>query len=89
MKVSQHRLNDLVSLYINLLEFAHVLYCLSVQVSLDMNIIDLEVAMKLSVAVGTTMNAYSILLVMIYLTWPLVFLIIPTLYATYRFQVIH
>nr|XP_011463945.1 PREDICTED: ABC transporter C family member 10-like isoform X2 [Fragaria vesca subsp. vesca] len=56
------------------------------RVSLDMNIIDLEVALKLSVAVGTTMNAYSILLVMIYLTWPLVFLIIPTLYATYRFQ---
>ncbi|XP_062027591.1 ABC transporter C family member 10-like [Rosa rugosa] len=56
------------------------------RVSLDMNIIDLEVALKLSVAVGTTLNAYSIFLVMIYLTWPLVFLIIPTLYATFRIQ---
>ncbi|KAK9927056.1 hypothetical protein M0R45_024259 [Rubus argutus] len=56
------------------------------RVSTDMNIIDLEVAFKLSVAVGTSLNLYIIYLVMIFLTWPLVFLIIPTVYATFRFQ---
>ncbi|XP_062026017.1 ABC transporter C family member 10-like [Rosa rugosa] len=56
------------------------------RVSTDMNIIDLEVALKLAVAVGATLNTFSIFLVMIILTWPLVFLIVPTVYVTFCFQ---
>ncbi|PRQ17504.1 putative xenobiotic-transporting ATPase [Rosa chinensis] len=56
------------------------------RVSSDMNIIDLEVAFKLIIAVGGTLNTYSIFLVLVYLTWPMVFLVVPTIYITMLFQ---
>ncbi|KAB2616742.1 ABC transporter C family member 10-like [Pyrus ussuriensis x Pyrus communis] len=56
------------------------------RVSTDMNIIDLEVAFKFLTAVGGTLNMYSILLVLVYRTWPIMFLIAPTIYATILFQ---
>ncbi|KAK9927051.1 hypothetical protein M0R45_024256 [Rubus argutus] len=56
------------------------------RVSSDMNIIDLEVAFKLIIAVGGTLNTYSIFLVLIFLTWPMVFLVVPTIYITMLFQ---
>ncbi|XP_062026018.1 ABC transporter C family member 10-like [Rosa rugosa] len=56
------------------------------RVSTDMNIIDLEVGLKLAFAAGAIVSAYSIFLVLVVLAWPLVFLIAPTIYLTYLFQ---
>ncbi|KAK9941108.1 hypothetical protein M0R45_017735 [Rubus argutus] len=58
------------------------------RVSTDMNIIDLEVGLKLAIAGGGIVNAYSIFLVLVVLAWPLLFLITPTIYLTYLFQVL-
>ncbi|XP_004300848.1 PREDICTED: ABC transporter C family member 10-like isoform X1 [Fragaria vesca subsp. vesca] len=56
------------------------------RVSTDMNIIDLEVGLKLAFAAGAIVSAYSIFLVLVVLAWPLMFLIAPTIYLTYLFQ---
>ncbi|KAM1636946.1 hypothetical protein ACFX13_015082 [Malus domestica] len=56
------------------------------RVSTDMNIIDLEVAFKFIIAVGGTLNTYSIFLVLVFRTWPVVFLIIPTICVTIVLQ---
>lgn len=52
-----------------------------------MNIVDLEVAVKLGISVGGTMITYSIFVVLVFVTWPIVFLIIPTIYLTVLLQV--
>ena len=52
-----------------------------------MNIVDLEVAFKLGIYVGGTMITYSIFVVLVSVTWPIVFLIIPTIYVTVLLQV--
>ncbi|PQQ13144.1 ABC transporter C family member 10-like [Prunus yedoensis var. nudiflora] len=56
------------------------------RVSSDMNIIDLEVAFKLMIAVAGTLNTYSIFIALVFQTWPMVFLIIPTIYITVLLQ---
>ncbi|CAN6713152.1 unnamed protein product [Malus baccata var. baccata] len=56
------------------------------RVSNDMNVIDLELAFKLGISVGSTLTAYSIYIVMVSITWPIVFLIIPTIYVTLLLQ---
>ncbi|KAB2632863.1 ABC transporter C family member 10-like [Pyrus ussuriensis x Pyrus communis] len=56
------------------------------RVSNDMNIIDLELAFKLGISVGSTLTAYSIYIVMVSITWPIVFLIVPTIYVTLLLQ---
>ncbi|ONI07312.1 hypothetical protein PRUPE_5G112700 [Prunus persica] len=56
------------------------------RVSTDMNIVDLEVAFKLGIYVGGTMITYSIFVVLVSVTWPIVFLIIPTIYVTVLLQ---
>ncbi|XP_008239091.1 PREDICTED: ABC transporter C family member 10-like [Prunus mume] len=56
------------------------------RVSSDMNIIDLEVAFKLMTAVAGTLNTYSIFIALVFQTWPMVFLIIPTIYITVLLQ---
>ncbi|XP_021818604.1 ABC transporter C family member 10-like [Prunus avium] len=56
------------------------------RVSTDMNIIDLEVAFKLGISVGATLMTYSIFLVLVSITWPIVFLIIPIIYVTVLLQ---
>lgn len=54
-----------------------------------MSIIDLEVPFKLIIAISGILNTYSIFLVLVFRTWPVVFLIIPTIYITIFLQVLH
>ncbi|GKV40106.1 hypothetical protein SLEP1_g47777 [Rubroshorea leprosula] len=56
------------------------------RVSSDLSIIDLEIAIKSVVAVGSTMNAYLTLAVLGILAWPVVFVIIPTVYLSILLQ---
>ncbi|KAM1339407.1 hypothetical protein ACFX1X_038733 [Malus domestica] len=56
------------------------------RVSNDMNVIDLEVPFKLIIAISGILNTYSIFLVLVFRTWPVVFLIIPTIYITIFLQ---
>ncbi|CAI0414775.1 unnamed protein product [Linum tenue] len=50
------------------------------RVSADMSLVDLEMAFKSTIAVGSTMNAYSIFAVLAFITWPVLFVIIPLVY---------
>ena len=59
------------------------------QVSSDLSVVDLDVAFKFTVAVGTTMNAYANFGVLTILAWELVFVILPTIYLSILIQVIH
>ncbi|GLT78147.1 hypothetical protein SLA2020_496930 [Shorea laevis] len=56
------------------------------RVSSDLSIIDLEIAIKSVIAVGSTMNAYFMLAVLGILAWPVVFVIIPTVYLSILIQ---
>ncbi|XP_011022564.1 PREDICTED: ABC transporter C family member 10-like isoform X2 [Populus euphratica] len=56
------------------------------RVSSDLNVIDLEVAFKLIVAIGSALNAYSSLALLAVLTWPVLFLIVPLVYLTIALQ---
>ncbi|KAK4802341.1 hypothetical protein SAY86_000544 [Trapa natans] len=49
------------------------------RVSSDLNIIDVDVAFRMAIAFGTTMNTYANFLILIFLTWPAVFVIVPVL----------
>ncbi|CAI0414766.1 unnamed protein product [Linum tenue] len=50
------------------------------RVSSDLSIIDLEVASKLAVSLGSTLNAYTSLALLAILAWPVLFIITPILY---------
>ncbi|KAJ6705474.1 ATP-BINDING CASSETTE SUB-FAMILY C [Salix purpurea] len=50
------------------------------RVSSDLNTVDLDVAFKLAVSLGSTLNAYTSLGILAILTWPVLFLIIPMVY---------
>ncbi|CAI0441564.1 unnamed protein product [Linum tenue] len=50
------------------------------RVSSDLSIIDLELAYKLTISVGSTLNAYTILALLATLAWPVLFIIFPILY---------
>ncbi|GMN31746.1 hypothetical protein TIFTF001_003379, partial [Ficus carica] len=56
------------------------------RVSSDMNIIDLEVPFKFIVSVAGTMNTYTILGLLAFLTWPVLFVIVPMIYVTIVLQ---
>ncbi|CAI9276050.1 unnamed protein product [Lactuca saligna] len=56
------------------------------RVSSDLSIVDLELAIKLTMCVGATMNAYLSFGVLAFLTWPTLFIIIPTVYVTILLQ---
>ncbi|KVH91800.1 AAA+ ATPase domain-containing protein [Cynara cardunculus var. scolymus] len=56
------------------------------RVSSDLNIVDLELAMKFTIGVGTTMNTYFSFAILAFLTWPVLFIIIPTVYITILLQ---
>ncbi|KAL4565466.1 hypothetical protein LXL04_029562 [Taraxacum kok-saghyz] len=56
------------------------------RVSSDLSIVDLELAVKFTIAVGTTMNTYFSLGILAFLTWPILFIIIPTIYVTILIQ---
>ncbi|CAI0441269.1 unnamed protein product [Linum tenue] len=50
------------------------------RVSSDLSIIDLELAYKLTISLGSTLNAYTILALLATLAWPVLFIIFPILY---------
>ncbi|CAN1254225.1 ABC transporter C family member 6 [Linum perenne] len=50
------------------------------EVSSDLSIIDLELAFKLTVSMGSTMNTFINLALLAILAWPVLFIIIPILY---------
>jgi ATP-binding cassette subfamily C (CFTR/MRP) protein 2 len=54
-----------------------------------LSVVDLDVAFKLSTAVGSFMVAYSGYGILATLTWPALFVIIPMVYLTAVLQVIH
>ncbi|KAJ4832340.1 hypothetical protein Tsubulata_002123 [Turnera subulata] len=56
------------------------------EISSDLSIIDLEIAFRLAVGIGTTMNTYLSFAVLAILTWPVLFVIIPTIYFSILLQ---
>ncbi|CAK7335662.1 unnamed protein product [Dovyalis caffra] len=56
------------------------------RVSSDLSTIDLEVAFKLTIAIGTTMNTYFNFAVLAFLTWPVLFVMIPMIYLSILLQ---
>ncbi|XP_065858707.1 ABC transporter C family member 10-like isoform X2 [Euphorbia lathyris] len=56
------------------------------RVSSDLSIIDIEVAFRILLASGSTINSYSNFVVLAFLTWPVLFLIIPMLYISSQLQ---
>ncbi|KAI3422991.1 uncharacterized protein J3R85_011520 [Psidium guajava] len=56
------------------------------RVSSDLSIIDIDMAFKLTISLASTMNTYSNLLVLAFLTWPVLFVIIPMIYLTQIIQ---
>ncbi|CAI9291139.1 unnamed protein product [Lactuca saligna] len=56
------------------------------RVSSDLSIVDLELAVKLTFTVGSTVNTYFTLGILAVLTWPILVIIIPTVYLTILLQ---
>ncbi|KAI6707127.1 hypothetical protein NL676_010089 [Syzygium grande] len=56
------------------------------RVSSDLSIIDIDVAFKLTIALVSTMNTYLSFLILGFLTWPVLFVIIPMIYLTLIIQ---
>ncbi|KAJ6712576.1 ATP-BINDING CASSETTE SUB-FAMILY C [Salix purpurea] len=56
------------------------------RVSSDLSVTDLEMAFRLTIAVGTTMNTYFNFAVLAFLTWPVLFAIIPMIYLNILLQ---
>ncbi|GLT54949.1 hypothetical protein SLA2020_281070 [Shorea laevis] len=56
------------------------------RVSSDMNVVDIDVAYKLSIALVATMTAYSTYVILCIVTWPVLFVIIPMVYLTIILQ---
>ncbi|KAL7183143.1 hypothetical protein ACSBR1_041762 [Camellia fascicularis] len=56
------------------------------RVSSDLNMVDLELAFKFSVSIGTTMNTYFSFCVLAIITWPILIVIIPMVYVTILLQ---
>ncbi|KAK1371384.1 hypothetical protein POM88_037476 [Heracleum sosnowskyi] len=56
------------------------------RLSSDLSIIDLELAMKFAFSLGSTLNMCLNFGILAILTWPILFLIIPTIYITIVLQ---
>ncbi|XP_065858705.1 ABC transporter C family member 10-like [Euphorbia lathyris] len=56
------------------------------RVSSDLSIIDTEAAYKMLIASGSTISSYSNFLVLAFLTWPVLFVIVPMLYISSKLQ---
>ncbi|KAJ0602528.1 putative ABC-type xenobiotic transporter [Helianthus annuus] len=56
------------------------------RVSSDLSVVDIELAMKFTIGLGTTMNTYVSFGILVFLTWPILFVIIPTVYVTILLQ---
>ncbi|KAH7840700.1 hypothetical protein Vadar_020416 [Vaccinium darrowii] len=55
-------------------------------VSFDMRIVDLDLAFAFTLSIGTTMNTYFSFGVLAFLTWPILFVILPMVYITIILQ---
>ncbi|KAH7839822.1 hypothetical protein Vadar_009200 [Vaccinium darrowii] len=55
-------------------------------VSSDMRIVDLDLAFAFTLSIGTTMNTYFSFGVLAFLTWPILFVILPMVYITIILQ---
>ncbi|KAF5947203.1 hypothetical protein HYC85_013160 [Camellia sinensis] len=53
------------------------------RVSSDMSIVDLELCMRLSMTLASTMTTYFSYGILVFLTWPMLFVIIPTVYCNH------
>ncbi|WCJ26430.1 ABC transporter C family member 10 [Euphorbia peplus] len=56
------------------------------RLSSDMSIIDIEVAFRMIITSGSTINSYSNFVVLAFLSWPVSFVIVPVLYISLRLQ---
>ncbi|KAK1377127.1 ABC-type xenobiotic transporter [Heracleum sosnowskyi] len=56
------------------------------RLSSDLSIVDLELALKLATSLGSAMNTCLSFAILAVLTWPILFLIIPTVYITIVLQ---
>ncbi|OMO85156.1 hypothetical protein COLO4_21734 [Corchorus olitorius] len=56
------------------------------RVSSDLSIVDLEVPFRFSIAVGSTLNAYFIFLILAILAWPVVFVILHLIFLSIFLQ---
>ncbi|KAH7850856.1 hypothetical protein Vadar_003828 [Vaccinium darrowii] len=56
------------------------------RVTSDMRIVDLELAFIFAISTGTTMNTYFSFGVLAFLTWPILFVILPMVYITIILQ---
>ncbi|KAJ0602533.1 putative ABC-type xenobiotic transporter [Helianthus annuus] len=52
----------------------------------DLSVVDIELAMKFTAGVGSTMNTYFSFGILMFLTWTILFVIIPTVYVTILLQ---
>ncbi|XP_030549695.1 ABC transporter C family member 10-like isoform X1 [Rhodamnia argentea] len=56
------------------------------RVSSDLSIIDIDLAFKLFIALGSAITAYSSFFILALLTWPVLFVIVPMIYLTLIIQ---
>jgi ABC-type multidrug transport system fused ATPase/permease subunit len=56
------------------------------RVSSDLSIVDLELAFRLNITVGTTMNTYFSFGILVVLTWPILFVLVPMIYIVIVIQ---
>ncbi|CAK9173850.1 unnamed protein product [Ilex paraguariensis] len=56
------------------------------RVSSDLSIVDLELAFKFSLSLGTTMSTYFSFGILAVIAWPILFVIAPMIYATIHLQ---
>nr|GMD80752.1 ABC transporter C family member 10-like [Ipomoea batatas] len=59
------------------------------RVSLDLSVVDLDLSFRFSQAVSATLTTYFSLGALAALTWPILILIIPTVYVTILLQVVY
>lgn len=59
----------------------------SLQVSSDLSIVDLDVPFSLLFAIGATTNAYASLGVLAVITWQVLFVSVPVIYMAVQLQV--
>ncbi|XP_020209786.2 ABC transporter C family member 10 [Cajanus cajan] len=59
------------------------------RVSLDLNIVDLDVPFILTYTAGATINCYADLTVLAIVTWQVLFVAIPTVYVVICIQVVN
>ncbi|PSR91458.1 ABC transporter C family member 10 like [Actinidia chinensis var. chinensis] len=56
------------------------------RVSSDLSVVDIDLAFKFTVCIGTTMNTYFSFGILAILTWPILFVIIPMVFVTILLQ---